>query len=145
MLGDPNVAPRAAYQEPFGFDDRFTSADENASSDYDRDTHAVWEYDAGGRGRSDWRRFPARIEEKLERMLEHGNGRFMYRPGIPSSDGMYEENMSPRAPRNVATVYLYYCDMIEREVYTGAGRRLRRKGSCQCYNVSELDWRNNMP
>lgn len=144
MFGDPNVAPRAQFHEPFGFDDPFTSADEIASSDYDRDTHVVWEYDAGRRGRSDWCRYPARIEEKLERMLQHGDGRFMYRPGRPSSDGMHEQTRSPRAPESVATIYVYYCDMIEREVYTGAGRRVRRNGSCRCFNVTELDWRDNM-
>jgi len=130
LLGNTSDPPPSPAKEPFGFEDPFTSADDKKVQDYDRDTHPVWEYDAGGRGRPEWRRYPARIEQSLETMLELGSPRFMYRPGKPDSDGMYEQNFSPLAPQHVATRYVYYSDMIEREVYTGAGRRVRRNGSC---------------
>lgn len=81
MLGDPNDPLPAPVDEPYGFDDSFASTDDEGSSKYNRDTHPVWEYDAGGRGQSDWRRYPARIEESLSE-----SPRFMYRPSRPDCD-----------------------------------------------------------
>jgi hypothetical protein len=32
--------------------------DDAEDEDYDRTTHPVWEYDAGGRGHKRWQRYP---------------------------------------------------------------------------------------
>ena len=60
---------------------------------------------------------------------------FMYRPGLPDNDGMYEDGAGVRRaasgrpiPGNVATRHVTFADMTEREIYTGASRAVRRNG-----------------
>ena len=118
-------------KEPFGFLEDFGELDNqpNTCENYDRDNHPVWEYDAGQRGAPRWERYPPRIEEGLERMMDIGGPRRMYRPNMPDCEGIYEGGVkSVLPPSNVATRYVYYCDMIEREIYTGAARAVRRNG-----------------
>ena len=113
--------------EPFGFDIPFAGDDfKSEENDPDR---PVWEYNAGTRGEADWRRYPAYIEESLESMLIIGGPRFMYKPGEQDAEGKYERDRSPTAHPGVATNYVYFCDMLEREYYTGAIRAVRRNGS----------------
>ena len=113
--------------EPFGFDIPFAGHDfKSEENDPDR---PVWEYNAGTRGEAHWRRYPAYIEESLESMLIIGGPRFMYKPGEQDAEGKYERERSPTAPPGVATNYIYFCDMLEREYYTGAIRAVRRNGS----------------
>jgi len=134
-LVSPSVPlPSEPPVEAFGFAEDFGAVDEvydGHPSNYDRDAHPVWEYDGGVRGRSEWRRYPARIEAALESMctgvLE--GPKFMYRPAHPDNDGMYEaHNRSRDPPPSVATRFVIFDDMTEREVYTGAWRAVRRDG-----------------
>ena len=84
---------------------------------------AIWEYDAGRRGKQEWRRYPSRIEASCEdfcgispnslaAIMGGGGHTFMYRPGGGSEcDGMSERGgadgrRSPVAPPNVATRYV---------------------------------------
>ena len=134
--GEPARAPK----EAFGFEDEFGPADlryDGFPENYDRATHAVWEYDAGRRGRAEWRRYPDRIEEALESMCcRIGSPRFMYRPGDPEADGRYVTQSCDnpyqikleQIPPGVATRYVMFSDMTEREIYTGASRSVRRNG-----------------
>lgn len=96
--------------------------------DYNREQHPVWEYDAGERGTSNWIRYPPRIEEGMESLIESGSPRYMYRPNNIDATGTYEQVMSASPPPNCATRYVYYCDMTERAIYTGAARAVRRNG-----------------
>ena len=111
---------------------------------YDREVVAKWEYDAGERGRPDWRRYPARIEDNLESMstMDFGMGpapKFMYRPGYPDNDGRYENHgRSIIPPPDVATRYVTFDDMTEREVYSGASRPVRRNGVRQRPPLAEF-------
>ena len=111
-----------------GFEEAFTEEDFEADDDeYDRDVAVVWEYeDSDGV----WRRFPDRIECGLESLRVMGAPAFMYRPGNPDCDGMYVDERDRRptdvADGEVATRHVTFSDMTEREVYTGASRRVRR-------------------
>lgn len=133
MLGAADDDIHNPPSQPFGFQEPFGAVDQvydGHEDNYDRETHPVWECDAGGPGNPNWCRYPARIEASLEDMAVHsGSPRFMYRPGNKDADGMYEDDLSTRPPSNVATRYIYYCDlMLEREIYTGAARSVRRNG-----------------
>ena len=113
-----------------GFEEAFTEEDFEADDDeYDRDVAVVWEYeDSDGV----WRRFPDRIECGLESLRVMGAPAFMYRPGNPDCDGMYVDERDRRptdvADGEVATRHVTFSDMTEREVYTGASRRVQRRG-----------------
>ena len=121
-----------------GFEEAFGALDEVAQSDeYNRDASAKWEYDSGTRGYPNWQRYPARIEYCLESMSCMMNScprfeqapKFMYRPGRPDNDGLYENHgRSQIPPPDVATRFVTFDDMTEREVYTGASRAVRRNG-----------------
>ena len=113
--------------EQFGFDIPF--AGDDFKSKHDESERPVWEYNAGTRGKELLRRYPAYIEESFESMPDIGGPRFMYKPGDHDAEGKYEPERSPRAPPGIATNYVYFCDMLEREYYTGAIRAVRRNGS----------------
>jgi hypothetical protein len=128
-------------------EDETTTPDDPSS-----DRPVVWEYNAGDRGTPDWRRYPLRIEEKLEGMVSsvvvsgggEGGGSFsssppnkyMYRPGVPEDDGFYPSEFrsarpgTNQPPAHASTNYVFFAgDMLEREVFTGAMRAVRRNGS----------------
>lgn len=131
--GQDFVATEGALPDPpnevFGFTLPFAGDDFTTDDDDDEDSTALWEYNAGSRGSPDWRRYPIRIEQSLESMLEMGSPRYMYRPGNAEAEGQYEAQKSVTPPSYVATNYVYFCDMLEREFYTGAIRAVRRNGS----------------
>ena len=119
---------------PSGFVDAFGAVDEiydGPEGNYDREQHPRWEYDAGARGHAEWVRFPARIEAACESMAAMGAPKFMYCPGKPDNDGLYECPLSATPPAKVATRHISFTDMTEREVYTGASRAVRRDGKRQ--------------
>lgn len=129
-FGEMRKPARAA----FGFAGAHGPEDYNASDAYDRATHPAWEYQDAKR---DWTRYPPRIEEACEDMCGNGAPTFMYRPGDPDCDGMYErsDHRNPHTvkvgvapPRAVATRHITFDDMTERDVYTGAARAVRRAG-----------------
>ena len=114
-----------------GFKEAFGAVDQvydGHPGNYDRRTHAIWEYDDGG---GSWVRFPARVEAGLESLCGMGSPRYMYCPGKPDNDGMQERVRSPvgsRFPPNVATRHVMFGEMVEYEIYTGASRAVRRNG-----------------
>jgi hypothetical protein len=125
---------RRPKKPPIEFSGEFSAADhesgslEDSGGDSDAQ-EAVWEYNVGGRGRAEWRRYPGRIEGMLENMSSMSAPKFMYRPGHPDQDGMSESGeRSALAPAGVATCHVSFGDMTEREVYTGAWRNVRRNG-----------------
>ena len=117
--------------QPLGFEEEFGTEDfesDYVDDEYDGNKHPVWEYDVGGPGNPKWIRYPAQIEQSLENLCLLGSPRYMYRPGCPDADGTSVRELLIRPPRNVATQYVYYCDMLEREIYTGAARSVQRNG-----------------
>jgi hypothetical protein len=57
--------------------------------------------------------------------------KFMYRPGNSDCDGMYEwQGYSRVAPPNVAMRWVIFNDMEERDVYTGASRKVPQNSMC---------------
>lgn len=117
--------------EQYGFEIPFSGKDfESGDEDGPDDDRPVWEYNAGTRGKPLWKRYPIYVEESLESMIHIGGVRYMYRPGNIKAEGRYEAGgFSPQGPPpNFATNYVYFKDMLEREVYTGAIRAVRRNG-----------------
>ena len=113
-------------------------SDDDDDDDYG-DGRPVWEYNAGKRGKPEWKKYPPRIQDSLESLLEstrYGNSRYMYRPGggVDCEGVSYqdvEQTPTERLPPTVSTNYVYYTDMLEREIDTGAVRAVRRNGSRQ--------------
>ena len=65
-----NKFPPLPASQVYGFAEPFTAADtdeddEEASEYYNPETHPVWEYNAGRRGKPDWRRYPPKIERGI--------------------------------------------------------------------------------
>ncbi|KAL3909061.1 MAG: hypothetical protein SGILL_008239 [Bacillariaceae sp.] len=107
-----------------------------AGEDFDTDcwdeSLPKWEYNDAAPGEpAVWKRYPPQIEANLESMREDGfSSVYMYRPGDPECEGTKEyNNLSARAPPGVATQYVWFTDMIERDVYNGTARAVRRDGS----------------
>ena len=132
LYGDPkDVALPAQPQQKFGFAEAFAGEDFELPEDYDLDDTPVWEYDDGPPGEARWKRYPPNIECSIESLFDMGAPKYMYRPGKPDYEGKYEPQISRRMPEGVATCFVWFSDMIEREVYTGAGRAVRRNGSSE--------------
>jgi hypothetical protein len=151
MYGDPS--PAAPFpeplSEPWGFQDGFWDSDWKYTSykgNYDRNDHAVWEYDAGPRGRPDWRRYPDALEASLESLLDLGAPKYMYKPGDPDAEGMYERTRTKHPPAHIATRHVSFDGLLtEREVYTGASRSVRRNGKRLLRNGADDDGGNFWP
>ena len=90
------------------------------------DASKCWEYyDPGS---MTWKAYPKCINQGLEGMHEMGmSPRYMYKPGNKDAEGMEERELSTNPPSDVATNHAYYCHMIDHNVYTGCGRRMRRR------------------
>jgi hypothetical protein len=144
-IGAPLPSPSIEY---FGPKD-MTAED----SDYVRDSHPVWEYDAGlssasggedgGNPQSEssrWQRYPPRMEEDLESLMQLGSPQYMYKPNDPECTGMEERELTMRPPSRVSTRHVYFSDMVERDVYTGAGRSVRRNGTQKVPAPSDPLW-----
>lgn len=139
MYGDmDDSAPPPQSHEKFGFEEAFAGDDfevpefsSHDGEDYDLDKVPKWEYDDGPAGEAVWRRYPPNIEESIESLLQSGSPKYMYRPGHSECKGLSEREISPQMPSGVSTNYIWFSDMIEREVYTGAGRAVRRNGSSE--------------
>jgi len=103
---------------------------EGHPDNYDRASHPVWEYEgAGDGGHSEWIRYPDRVEASIESIATMGSPRYMYCPGNPDADGMYESaRVGSVPPPGIATRYIMFADMMELAVYTGASRAVRRNG-----------------
>eukprot|EP01083_Nonionella_stella_P290780 989393_1 len=106
--------------QPFEADDDEDSAleEDDDPADY-YDTSVVWEYyDAAT---ADWIGYPTRISRYIERLQESGSPRYMYKPGNKNAEGKEERSLTTNPPSFVSTNHIYYSDMIDRQIYTGAG------------------------
>mmetsp|Transcript_27705 Transcript_27705/g.62098 ORF Transcript_27705/g.62098 Transcript_27705/m.62098 type:complete len:350 (+) Transcript_27705:25-1074(+) len=77
-----------------------------------------------------WRAYPKKINQGIEGMHNlYMSPRYMYKPGPHFDDavGKEERELSTNPPQNVATNHVYYCHMIDHHIYTGCGRRIRRR------------------
>jgi ankyrin repeat protein len=132
LYGDPTGKVPELPSEQYGFYGGFCQSDykyNGPPGNYTREDHQVWEYDAGPRGRPDWRRYPDDLEASLESLYEMGAQKFMYKPGDPKAAGMYERIRTKNPPRHVATYHVSFDGLAtDREVYTGASRSVRRNG-----------------
>ncbi|KAL7533987.1 hypothetical protein ACHAXR_005567 [Thalassiosira sp. AJA248-18] len=90
------------------------------------DASICWEY--YDLGTQKWTPYPKCTNRDIEGMREMGmSERYMYKPGNKDAEGMEERKMSANPPASVATNHVYYCHMIDHHIYTGCGRRIRRR------------------
>jgi hypothetical protein len=130
MIDDPtNAQLPPPVAQRVGFEDEF------AGEDFDPycwdESIPKWEYNDASPGQTPiWTQYPPAVEASLESMLEDGFSPFyMYRPGHPDCAGKRERSMSRHPPEEVATQFVWFSDMIERDVYKGSARAIRRGGS----------------
>ena len=130
----PNAKPDPHGFTPFQPSDHDTSNKEEFPYNpeygyFDKDGEPLinytWEYYDSIQGT--WFEYPKPIQWSIERLQELGSPRYMYKPGDKKAEGREEREISRFPPLDVATQHVYYSDMIERHVYTGAGRRIRRR------------------
>ena len=90
------------------------------------DATKQWEYfDLSSRT---WKPYPKVINRGIEGMHEMDmSPRYMYKPQDPDAEGMEQYEITPNPPSTVSTNHVYYEHMIDHHVYTGAGRRIRRR------------------
>merc|ERR1711862_950621 len=92
------------------------------------DASIQWEYwDLSSQS---WEPYPRAINRSIEGMHEMGmSPRYMYRPGDKEAAGVEEREIVARnrAPRGVASNHIYYSHMIDHQIYSGCGRRIRRR------------------
>lgn len=77
-----------------------------------------------------WRAYPKKVNRSLEGMRDFGmSPRYMYKPGpmFDDAEGLEEGELSTDPPPDVATNHVYFCHMIDHHIYTGCGRRIRRR------------------
>lgn len=135
LVSDTDTTLPAPRSEPFGFQSP-NPIGANVVEDEDDDDVAdgnepVWQFNAGSRGVPDWKCYPTKINRYLECMFQMGGPKYMYRPGDDDAEGAHLPApfpLSPVPPPGVSTNYVYYHDMLEREVFTGAIRAVRRNG-----------------
>jgi hypothetical protein len=85
-----------------------------------------------------WKRYQLRLEYNLESLLCLGSHHFLYAPGNPDSDGFYAEGYLERGVnypmqlkfngQPLASRRVLYGPMIEKELFTGATRKVKREG-----------------
>ncbi|GFH52605.1 hypothetical protein CTEN210_09081 [Chaetoceros tenuissimus] len=115
------------------FVDFFPSDDviEDLDSDEEEEIQEyIWEYyDVKSK---EWKVYPKKVNYSLERLYdtyqtEPTCTRCMYKPGDEDAYGLEERKLSANPPDNVATHHAYFTHMIDHQIYTGAGRRMRRR------------------
>lgn len=146
MIGDPsNINIPPPKKERFGFQEDFAGTDFSTEEiENPPEKEVVWEYNDAKPGNSpEWKRYPPNIEYNIESLLEIGSPRYMYRPGHPKCEGKTERELTTRPPNNVATRFIYFENMIEQDVYTGAGRAIRRNGSLKLPNEKSFRSKNS--
>lgn len=75
-----------------------------------------------------WKPYPKDINRSIEDMHEMGmSPRYMYKPGNKDAEGFEERELTANPPSTVATNHVYYAHMIDHHIYTGCGRRIRRR------------------
>ena len=128
--------PTAAKPGPFADDGPHAADDARGDEDEDEDEDeddegqsaagVLWEYK--DLQTSSWIPFQPRLQAEFESMYAFAP-HFLYRPGVPSADGMSERQRSKVPPPGVATRrVLFGKEMKEVEIYTGASRPVRRSG-----------------
>jgi Ankyrin repeats (3 copies)/MYND finger len=131
MYGDhTKVTIPPPINEKVGFEEDFSGTDFDIEDGWD-ESHPKWEYNDAppGSKQPEWKRYPPYIERTLELLFGTPSPKYIYRPGHPECEGHTEYEFSARPPRDVATRFVWYTDMIERDIYTGASRAVRRNGS----------------
>lgn len=124
------MPPQRQYDDGFlPFDDVIDNdleLDEGESEEHYYDASKQWEY-YDLRSQS-WVPYPKRINQGIEGMFQMGmSPRFMYKPQNDDAMGKEEYELSSRPPREVATNHVYYCHNIDHSIYSGCGRRIRRR------------------
>ena len=139
------------------FTEQFGPLDQICPDNWKEEGHPVWEYDAGTRGDPNWMRYPPRIENLIECLRSWEDQGFgtpdfaLFRPGKGKCcDGKYEQpdarllrKRPDVAPAGVATRRVDFGSMVERDVYHGAARKVRRNGVMKDTRTFKDDTKDN--
>lgn len=120
--------PEAGKTNPGGFeplDD--LKEDSIVDSEYQCSAMGVcWEYyDIETKS---WIAYPFELNSAIEEVWSEGKfQRYVFKPGFPDAEGI-EENPVTTVPSNdVSTHSICFSTMIDHQIYTGAGRKMRRR------------------
>jgi hypothetical protein len=90
------------------------------------ESNACWEYyDIETKS---WIAYPDELNAAIEDVYSQGTfARYAFRPGCPEAEGIEENPISCAPSPNVSTHSICFSHMIDHQIYTGAGRKIRRK------------------
>ena len=131
-MPNPKSADEGGFPEQFTPSDNDLGLEEGESESGYYDSTKVWEYyDVATKS---WVRYPKCIAQGLESMSHPDHGmymgpRYMFKPGDNDAEGLEEHEITAHPPRGVATNHAYFSHqhMIDHQIYTGAGRKMRRR------------------
>eukprot|EP00804_Cyclotella_cryptica_P007121 CCRYP_014525-RA/>CCRYP_014525-RA protein AED:0.36 eAED:0.36 QI:0/-1/0/1/-1/1/1/0/320 len=120
--------PEPAKSDPGGFQP-FDDSTDNNMEDIELDKRSIgayWEYyDISSRT---WVAYPKRINWALETIrMKDISPRYVFRPGCPMAEGVEEMPKTCNPPGDVSTHSICFSHMIDHQIYTGAGRKVRRR------------------
>jgi hypothetical protein len=120
--------PETAKTDPGGFEP-YDDLEEDTILDADLDketTDACWEY--YDIERKSWLAYPCELNVAIEYVYSKGTfPRYTFRPGCPEADGIEENPITCVPSRDVSTHSICFSHMIDHHIYTGAGRKIRRR------------------
>lgn len=89
-------------------------------------SHALWEYyDIETKT---WISYPDELNASIEDVYSQGTfARYAFRPGCSESEGIEENPITCTPPNYVSTHSICFSHMIDHHIYTGAGRKIRRR------------------
>ena len=120
------MPPQRQYDETgfLSFDEAFDNDLGDQEDDYDATNQ--WEY--YDLKTESWKPYPKLINYGIQGILDLGmSPRYMYKLGNDDAMGNEEYGLSSNPPDEVATNHVYYCHNIDHSIYTGCGRRIRRR------------------
>ena len=117
--------PDAAKTNPAGFE----PFEEDGIIDTDaenRRNNICWEY--YDLETKTWKAYPVELNKSIEYVFSKGEfTRYLFRPGKPEAEGVEEDPITCVPSTDVATHCICFSHMIDHQMYTGAGRKIRRK------------------
>lgn len=118
--------PDAAKTNPAGFEP-FEEEDGIIDTDAEnRRNNVCWEY--YDLETKTWKAYPVELNKSIEYVFSKGEfTRYLFRPGKPEAEGVEEDPITCVPSTDVATHCICFSHMIDHQMYTGAGRKIRRK------------------
>lgn len=75
-----------------------------------------------------WVAYPDELNVSIEDVYSQGTfARYVFRPGCQDAEGVEENPITCSPPSNVSTHSICFSHMIDHQIYSGAGRKIRRQ------------------